>query len=393
MTTIHVTQGVQALSSYADFLDGDAPIVHRAAISVDDSGSTAWLIIAPPDQPVVRWPIADLRKIPDQASRDMIVLARKGDPVARLMVSDPEAVRILAARAPNLKRGPEVPGKGRLLGWAVGAVASVALIVLVLVPLMADQLAELLPPAGERALGDTTFEQVRVMLSQNTSLPVEICEQPAGLAALHKMTDRLTPGAELPNELTVRVLDHDLINAFALPGGQIILFRGLIDAAETPEEVAAVLAHEIGHVVARDPARIALRTAGSVGVLGLLFGDFAGGAAVLFMTERLIQASYSRDAENNADVFALDLLQQAGLPPAALATMFERFRAIGGDATGMVAHFSSHPALGDRIARAAELTAAAGPPVLDRAEWRALQSICGGVPTSQTERLRSLNNK
>ena len=126
MTTIHVTQGVQALSSYADFLDGDAPIVHRAAISVDDSGSTAWLIIAPPDQPVVRWPIADLRKIPDQASRDMIVLARKGDPVGRLMVSDPEAVRILAARAPNLKRGPEVPGKGRLLGWAVGAVASVA---------------------------------------------------------------------------------------------------------------------------------------------------------------------------------------------------------------------------------------------------------------------------
>lgn len=67
-----------------------------------------------------------------------------------------------------------------------------------------------------------------------------------------------------------------------MPGGLIILFRGLIDAAESSDEVAAVYAHELGHVVARDPTRIALRSAGSIGVLGLLLGDFAGGAVVLF---------------------------------------------------------------------------------------------------------------
>ncbi len=393
MITIHVTEGAPSFSAYADFLDGESPIVHRVEISVDDSGSDAWLVIALPGKKPVRWAMADLRAVRDQAAKDMIVLARTGNKLARLLVNDPEAVRILSARAPMIKRGPEAPGKGRLFGWAVGAIASVALIILVLVPLMADQLAELLPPAGERALGDSTFEQIRTMLSDNALLPVEVCEEPEGLAALAKMTDRLSPGTELPNDLTVHVLDHDLINAFALPGGQVILFRGLIDAAEAPEEVAAVLAHEIGHVVARDPARIALRTAGSVGVLGLLFGDFAGGAAVLFMTERLIQASYSREAESNADIFALELLDQAGLPPAALATMFERFREVGGEAGGLISHFSSHPALGDRIARAAELTEVSGEPVLTPREWQALRAVCGAGSSTPSDRVRESKNK
>jgi len=393
MTTIHVTDGAPQFSAYADFLDGESPVVHRVGINIDEGGPDPALVLALPGKPARRWPLAELRALRDQAGKDMLVLARQGNPLARLMVSDDEAMRILSARAPRLRHAPHAPGRGRLLAWAAGAIASVALIILVLVPLMADQLAELLPADGERALGDTTFEQIRTVLSENPLAPVAICEAPEGLAALAKMTDRLIPGTTLPSELNVHILDHDLINAFALPGGQVILFRGLIDAAESPEEVAAVLAHEIGHVVARDPARIALRTAGSVGVLGLLFGDFAGGAAVLFMTERLIQASYSREAENNADIFALDLLDQAGLPPAALASMFERFREAGGEAEGLIAHFSSHPALGDRIARAGELTQVSGAPVLSVREWRALQNACSPGDLTSGGRQRESRKK
>ena len=84
------------------------------------------------------------------------------------------------------------------------------------------------------------------------------------------------------------------------PGGRLVFFRGLLEEAENPDEVAAVLAHEIGHVVYRDPTRDALRSAGSLGVLGLLFGDFAGGTVALFIANQLINASYSQAAEARA---------------------------------------------------------------------------------------------
>nr|WP_283054483.1 M48 family metallopeptidase [Thetidibacter halocola] len=193
------------------------------------------------------------------------------------------------------------------------------------------------------------------------------------------MEARLAAAMPEGQPLSVHVLDHKMVNAFALPGGYVVFFRGLIDEAGSPEEVAAVFAHEIGHVVSRDPTRHALRSAGSIGVLGLVFGDFAGGALVLFLAERLIDAQYSQSAEAAADAFAADLLLAAGLPPDALAEMFERFRRLGGDDEGIMAHFMAHPRLGDRIAAARTATPPdfAATPLLNDDEWRALKAICG----------------
>ncbi len=255
-----------------------------------------------------------------------------------------------------------------------------ALIIFVLVPLMADQLARILPPEGERALGDATFEQIRGVLDDTGLAPVRVCEAEAGRVALDAMLARLAPEVDsLPYPVRLSVLDHELLNAFTLPGGRIILFRGLIEAAESPDEVAAVLAHEIGHAVHRDPTRDALRTAGSIGVLGLLFGDFAGGSVVLFLANSLINAQYSQAAEARADEYAHALLKQAGLSPAALGTMFVRLREEYGDTSGFVAHFASHPTLAARIA--ASEAAADGvsetEPVLGARQWQALSGICG----------------
>ena len=198
------------------------------------------------------------------------------------------------------------------------------------------------------------------------------------------MEARITADMNLETPLTVHVLDHPMVNAFALPGGYVVFFRGLIEEAGSAEEVAAVFAHEVGHVVARDPTRIALRSAGSIGVLGLLLGDFAGGAVVLFMAERIIRADYTQDAEAAADVFAHNALLAADLPPSAIATFFERLAADGETDAGLMQHFMSHPALGDRIeaARHAEShhfgeDEAVFRPVLTDDEWFELQAICG----------------
>lgn len=380
MTTITVGASHERLQAFADLFDGRAARAQRVGVTIDELPTSGVLVLALPEGGAQRWPLEALRSLPDQADRNSLILARVGDPVARLMVEDPELIRILRARAPFLHRRPPVKGKARLLAWACAAVASVALIVFVLVPVMADQLAEYLPPEGEKALGDATLEQIRSALSDNAYLPMAYCNTRAGVAALDRMTERLAGDLDLPYPINLHVLDSDLINAFALPGGHVVLFRGLIDAAETPEEVAAVYAHELGHVANRDPTRSALRSAGSIGVIGLLLGDFAGGTVVLFLTERLIDANYSQAAEAGADAFAHDLLIRHRIRPDALATMFQRLKDKYGDSEGITAHFAAHPRLGDRI-EAARLAAGRltdpPEPLLTEAEWQAMQRICG----------------
>lgn len=363
----------------ADFMDGKSADVLTCPVGIDDSDTPPELVIAPPGRAWHRWPLAEIRMPGEQATREELVLTRAGDSAPRLIVRDPELIRVLRARCPNLHRRPPARGKARLLLWSVGAIGAVALIIFVLVPAMADRLAHYLPPEGEKALGETTYQQIRSALDETGIAPLRECTSSRGLAALSAMQKRLTQTMDLPYPVTVHVLDHEFVNAAALPGGLVILFRGLLEAADSPDEVASVLAHELGHVAARDPARIALRSAGSIGVLGLLLGDFAGGAVVLFLTERLIRANYSQQAEAQADEFAHKALIDAGIPPSALADIFGRLRAKYGDADGFTAHFLSHPGLGDRIekARAAdEDMLGALRPSLSDSEWHALQRIC-----------------
>jgi len=364
------------LETFADYFDGARARVQRVRVMLAPDRLT----IALPDGRTVHWMADELRALPDQAAPEGIVLAKAGDMVQRLVIADRDIAALLRKNAPGLTRRPPVENKRRILGWGVGAVASVALIIFVLVPIMANQLAAYLPPEGEKALGDATFEQIRTALGDGDLLPIEACEAPEGLAALDAMRARLDVDDELPYPLALTVLDHELVNAFALPGGRVVMFRGLIEEAENPDEVAAVLAHEIGHVVHRDPTRDALRLAGSVGVLGLLFGDFAGGTVVLVLANQLINAHYSQAAEAGADDYAHLVLTRAGLPPAALGTFFERLRDEYGDAEGILAHFSSHPQMTARIEAALAAQAAAGEqttPALDARQWSSLRRICG----------------
>ncbi|WP_415401647.1 M48 family metallopeptidase [Tateyamaria sp. SN3-11] len=356
----------------ASYFDGDTPT--PVPVYVTANAEDTHLVLAREDGTSVLWPKAEVRSLLDLPDGIDTVLRLTSDPVARLHVPNAGTLPHL----PHLSRRAPPKGRGRLALWATGAVAAVALQIGVLIPLMADQLAAVIPPRAERALGEATFAQIREALGNERLGPLALCESPGGRAALDEMAATFAPSLPDNTEVSVFVLNHPMINAFALPGGNVVFFRGLIDAAEAPEEVAAVFAHELGHVVSRDPTRHALRSAGSIGVLGLLFGDFAGGAVVLFLTERLIDASYTQSAEAAADAFAHEVLEEAGVSPAALGDMFERLRDKYGDNDGVVAHFLSHPSLSDRIdeARAAAPETADWTPILSDAQWADLQAIC-----------------
>ena len=376
-TVIHAGEEPPEVRIFADYFDGVGARVQRVELRLDERIPA--LALLRPGHPVINWPLDQIRGVPDQAARGALVVALASDPLARLVVEDAGAVATLRTRCHFLHKRPPVTGLRRLVGWSVAALASVALIVMVLVPLMADQLATILPAKGEKALGDSTFEQIRRAMGEDGLNGVAICENPEGRAALSKMQARITEDLDLPYELTVHVLDHEMINAFALPGGYVVFFDGLIQAASTPDEVAAVFAHEIGHVAHRDPTRIALRSAGSIGVIGLLFGDFVGGALVLFLANQLISAQYSQEAEAQADVFAHDRLRAAGIPPSALGGLFQTLKDQHGDEEGIVAHFASHPQLGDRIEAARQASQGMPEvtiPSLTEEEFTALKAVC-----------------
>lgn len=113
-------------------------------------------------------------------------------------------------------------------------------------------------------------------------------------------------------------------------------------------------------------------------MLGLLFGDFAGGAVVLFLAERLISANYTQQAETEADAFGHKLLAAAGVSPKAMGAMFERMRQTQGEANPLMAHFLSHPSFDDRIAAAQNAARAQSEysAIVDANAWGDLRRIC-----------------
>ncbi|MGB0438708.1 MAG: M48 family metallopeptidase [Paracoccaceae bacterium] len=378
MTVIHVGTQPPTYTTSAIYLDGQTAKPHPVALTLED-GHITITSIAPGTGVAERWNRTEIHAIPQANNSSTIVLLCDAHPMARLYLPN----RIIETYLPNAHMPPahlhRPRMRRRIFGWGGAAIAMVALLLSVVVPALSDRLAPLLPPAGERALGDAVLDQMRTSLDSGDDL-VAFCMNQQGQAALRTMTARLNDAADPAVDVRVAVLDHPMVNAFALPGGQIILFRGFIDQSGSAEEVAAVLAHEIGHTARRDPTRSALRWGGSLGVLGLLFGDFAGGTVSVFLVNQLITSRHSRTAEAEADAYALDLLARADIRPSALADFFDRMQAMRGTAPdqGALGHFSSHPDDTTRAdaARAATPTGYTGRPVISPAEWRDLQNIC-----------------
>jgi predicted Zn-dependent protease len=145
------------------------------------------------------------------------------------------------------------------------------------------------------------------------------------------------------------VVDDPEVNAFALPGGFVTVDFGLLKAAESGEEVAAVLAHELHHVILRHGTRRILRELGASTVLTAIFGGTAiavpAGAA-----HDLASTAYDRDEESEADSRGLALLVRAGIDPHGMSSFFERLARLSPTPPALL---STHPDPGDRAEAAA----------------------------------------
>lgn len=299
--------------------------------------------------------------------RDLIALDRHDDAPRYGMKKRAGWQIILRAPAPDpiaeaLPRTARYGGIIDRIGlWpAVIGFAAVSALVVAGVVMSPPLIARMIPRSSEAAMG-------RAMLGD---LGGRACKGAEGQRVLDQLASRL--GAR--PDTRVVVVDVPIPNAVTLPGGNIVVFNGLIRQAQSPDEIAGVLAHELGHVENRDVLESLVRQFGLSFVLGGLDGQVGG------YTNALLSASYSRKAEARADDHAIAALHRAGITPAGIAGFFGRVGAqdYRVEGVGVVfGYFASHPLSADRQRK---FTDAVGKrayrPALNAADWARLRAIC-----------------
>lgn len=282
-----------------------------------------------------------------------------GDSPFALFVDDPEARRVLSAGAPaavaaQVARAARAE-RGRQRRFRV-AWAGLGLVLLLPVVLLltflarsdavARRIVDRIPPEQEARLGELALAQARAQMKLDAAGPAA--------EAVRLIGERLTPRTRL--QYRWFVADRPEINAFAAPGGVVVVFRGLIQAADTPEEVAGVIAHEVAHAELRHALRAAVEGMGLRVLLSLALGDLAGGVLEHAAAD-LTALRFSRDAEREADSDGLRRMAAAGIHPRGMIRFFERLQEH--EESTLPALLSTHPATAERLERLRREAAAA----------------------------------
>ena len=356
----------------ADYNDGATAALQTVILHLTGEGLAIHLAVE--GARIAVWPYDRLRRLDEDFPGAPLRLALQAGN-ARLTLRDQGLPEDLLAVAPQLA------GQGRRasrtaaiwLGAFFGAIAVLSLVIFSL-PFFARQVVHLVPRSWEEELGSQMIGQVVELFSFAEDERPAFCVSPAGLAVLGRVTERLAANSDSPFPFDVRVLDLDMVNAIALPGGPIIIFRGLLDQAQSSDELAGVLAHEMTHVARRHAMERLMEALGLSFIFGVMLGDIGSGILVAG-GEVVVNLSFSRHAEAEADDGAIVLLQKNRISTQGLADFFERLQGLAGEEGSLLEIISTHPVSAGRARKFAALANEA-PPALSAEDWQALRRIC-----------------
>jgi len=354
------------MASRARYYDG----VTAAALDVSVRPSTLELVISRADgvDVVARWPIGEIGLLGDSEHEAVPPLAR-GD--ERLMVEDAELRRQIGQMVPHLAKlaAPKPPAGGRIVLFGTTFAALLGLF-WVGIDYGSEFAAPMVPYRLQARLGDIVMKQL--VPSQ------QLCANPAGLAAINGLANRLAKAADYGHPVKVAIVRGGPVNAYTLPGGQLIIYSDLITKAKDGNEVAGVLAHEIGHAVHYHSMKGLARQYGLNQLLRLMTGGYSDLGTVGAGGGLLIALRNGRGFEREADATGVSLLEKLGLRADGMADFFERMqRARPSDAAAVAGIWSSHPPTAERIA--ATRRPPTGRPAFSDEEWAALKAVCGPV--------------
>ncbi len=352
------------------YTDGHTARRHsvRATIGVDG------LHIASDDGTIAEaWPFADLRLVDEVYGGRPFRLKRRSDD-ARLTIADSGFLDRLRPHAGLLRRKDlrNANMKMRAAGW-IGATVAILAGFWFLLPLAAGPIASQVPLSWEEGLGRTVQRQALALMASGS----HVCTESAGQQAIERLAQRLAAAKPSRYRFRVTVVDNKTVNAFAAPGGYIVVFRGLIDGSPGAEGLAGVMAHEMGHVIERHGMEGLVKALGLSFVMGALIGDTSAIAGIATdMTQSLVTSSFSRDAEREADRVAVEMLNRANISGRGFQAFFQTMaRKEGAEEESLGRYFASHPATGGRAQFVKDHATAAGAAMPD-AEWAAIRRMC-----------------
>lgn len=366
------------------FYDGETARVHAVAVEVTGAEAEAGFVFVrdrASGAELARWARRELVFVPGDPAAVRLG-AQSGNPAARLVVEDPDAVAALRARLPGLAaiRRRHRARQVRFVTAATTALAATIAAFVFGVPLIARQVVAIIPPSWETEMGERVYAQVEDLFSGGG--PLVRCDpdpQSAGNRAIAAFVERALGAGGSPFDIRVAVVRSEIPNAFALPGGRAYYFSSLVEASPDPNAFAGVLAHEIGHIVNRHGMEHAVATAGTGLLVGMVLGDVTGLSVGAIVGQGLVNSHFSRDAERAADEFAIATAGRLGFDISALGEVLEEIAAD----TAMdrsISLLNSHPLTQER----SELLAAAvsgGGDAFTPAEWQAIRRMCKGGKT------------
>lgn len=344
----------------AEFLDGWslAPHVVRVELAAD-----GLRVLASDGRVLASWARAGLSC--DAMQAGVVHVTHRDAPHETLVVSDPALEEQVLSLCPEIQAVPGGKRRLRFVLACLGLLVAIASALYLAIPGLSRQIARRIPLAKERALG----AQLELIVERST------CAQPPAQKPLEQLLSRLGG-----RQFQVRIMRDPMPNAFALPGGIILVSDALLADAESPDEVAGVLAHEIEHITQRHVLAGVVRDAILTGLWSLTVGDYAGLLVLDPSTAyRVANLEFSRADEAAADAGALARLRQAHIRQDGLATFFERLgKRYGGDAPPK--WLSTHPSHRERVEvlrRAPPLPDAR--PALSTEDFALLQRGCEGA--------------
>lgn len=356
------------------YLDGQTAARQRVSIRLmrlglhvtTERGATLW------------WPYEEIRQTQGFYSGEQVRLERGGEFSEALLVSDTSFLTQLHQIAPELATRFHEPARRRRRARIVliAALASIGILTVLYlwgIPALAAFVASRVPVSWEEHLGRSVVKHLVP--------PAMRCADNTRTRVIDEIITVLTaPLPTSPFTIRVIVVNDSTINAFAVPGGYIVLYRGLLEKTQTAEELAGVLAHELQHIFKHHVTQALIQHVSTGLLLAAITGDTSKATAYGLESARLLGIlRYSRQSEEEADAAGMRMLLESGIDPKGMIAFYELLTKSTSETSSILKYLSTHPSTGDRIKKLKSLVEQSQPKsvkLLKGYDWSNIKKIC-----------------
>ncbi len=342
-------------------------------------GPAALLIDRASGETLGSWAINGLEVEPATAGTTTMALRHQDHPNVRLQVDDQDFFAQLKEHDPRLRlvlQGSVRRRRRTLL--LLGTLLLTAILVLVSIPYLLVPLASRVSGPALQRYG----EAVIYSIAGSDGL----CRDQYALALVNDLAQRLASPLDLPTPIQVHISNSDEMNAHAVPGGHIIIHRGLLAFVNDAEEFAAVLAHELIHIDEQHPLLGLLEEAGYAMLLSIFVDDTGWLGDATEFSSQVLQMAHSRDMELVADRRALQLLNEVDIRGDGITRFLEHLSSWEEEDGDYADWLDTHPLTSERLIMLSDRQASGGQPPLSEAEWDYLQHACFPPRPSKIEK-------